>query len=190
MSNYEANFTKAAVDFLTAPETTAAMPPPRPRAPAKKAAAKKAPARQTAAKKVWRNGPEEAAWHENGREQKAEYSVKASRARGLPRRKLDWPRDRARAGARPRDLLAHRPPGARGATHGCGNRSRRGFVDREAARASSGSKKAKARSGGRGGYHVGRLPPTPSVSSFMRWPTISATSCEHWRRRSRSRTGC
>jgi hypothetical protein len=48
----EANFTKAAVDFLTAPEITAARPSPRPRAPAKKAAAKKAPARKTAAKKA------------------------------------------------------------------------------------------------------------------------------------------
>jgi 3-oxoadipate enol-lactonase len=48
----EANFTKTVVDFLTAPETTAARPPPRPRAPAKKAAAKKAPARKTAAKKA------------------------------------------------------------------------------------------------------------------------------------------
>jgi len=48
----EANFTKAALDFLTAPETAAARPPPRPRAPAKKAAAKKAPARKTAAKKA------------------------------------------------------------------------------------------------------------------------------------------
>ena len=60
MSNIEdeANFTKAVVDFLTAPETTAASPPPRSRAPAKKAAAKKAPAskkapaRKTAAKKA------------------------------------------------------------------------------------------------------------------------------------------
>jgi 3-oxoadipate enol-lactonase len=54
MSNIEdeANFTKAAVNFLTAPETTAARPSPRPRAPAKKAAAKKAPARKTAAKKA------------------------------------------------------------------------------------------------------------------------------------------
>jgi 3-oxoadipate enol-lactonase len=48
----EANFTKAVVDFLTAPETPAAKPPPRPRAPAKKAAAKKAPARKSAAKKA------------------------------------------------------------------------------------------------------------------------------------------
>ena len=48
----EANFTKAAVDFLTAPETTAVGPPRRPRAPARKAAAKKAPARKTAAKKA------------------------------------------------------------------------------------------------------------------------------------------
>jgi 3-oxoadipate enol-lactonase len=54
----EANFTKAAVDFLTAPVTTSARRSPRPRAPAKKAAAKKAPAktkapaRKTAAKKV------------------------------------------------------------------------------------------------------------------------------------------
>lgn len=54
MSNIEdeANFTKAAVDFLTAPETTAARPPPRPRAPAKKAAAKRAPAPKAAAKKA------------------------------------------------------------------------------------------------------------------------------------------
>jgi 3-oxoadipate enol-lactonase len=48
----EANFTKTVVDFLTAPETTAAKPPPRPRAPAKKAPAKKAPARKTTAKKA------------------------------------------------------------------------------------------------------------------------------------------
>jgi 3-oxoadipate enol-lactonase len=48
----EANFIKAAVDFLTAPEITAAGPAPRPRAPAKKAEAKKAPARKTAAKKA------------------------------------------------------------------------------------------------------------------------------------------
>ena len=53
MSNIEdeANFTKAAVDFLTAPEITAAGPSPRPSAPARKAAAKKA-ARKTAAKKA------------------------------------------------------------------------------------------------------------------------------------------
>src|SRR5580704_15879198 len=48
----EANFTKAAVDFLTAPETTAVGPPRRPKAPANRAAAKKAPARTTAAKKA------------------------------------------------------------------------------------------------------------------------------------------
>jgi len=60
MSNIEdeANFTKAVVDFLTAPETTAVGPPPPPRAPAQKEAAKKAPARKkapakkTAAKKA------------------------------------------------------------------------------------------------------------------------------------------
>src|SRR5580704_1607675 len=54
MSNIEdeANFTKAAIDFLTAPETTAARSPPRTRAPAKKAAAKKAPAKKTVAKKA------------------------------------------------------------------------------------------------------------------------------------------
>jgi 3-oxoadipate enol-lactonase len=54
MSNIEdeANFTKAAVDFLTAPEISAPRPSPRPRAPAKTAAAKKAPARKTAAKKA------------------------------------------------------------------------------------------------------------------------------------------
>ena len=44
----EANFTKAVVDFLTAPETTAVAP--RPKAPAKKASAKKTPARKTAKK--------------------------------------------------------------------------------------------------------------------------------------------
>ncbi len=47
----EANFTKAVVDFLTAPETTAARPPPRPRAPAKKAAGKKATGKNIAPKK-------------------------------------------------------------------------------------------------------------------------------------------
>jgi 3-oxoadipate enol-lactonase len=60
MSNIEdeENFTKAAVDFLTVPETTAVGAPRRPRAPARKAAAKKAPAskkapaRKTAAKKA------------------------------------------------------------------------------------------------------------------------------------------
>ncbi len=52
MSNIEdeANFTRAVVDFLTTPETAAVRPPPRPKAPAKKAAAAKAPARKTAAK--------------------------------------------------------------------------------------------------------------------------------------------
>jgi 3-oxoadipate enol-lactonase len=56
MSNIEdeANFTTAAVDFLAAPETTAAGPPPRPRAPEKKAAAKIAPARKSAATKARR----------------------------------------------------------------------------------------------------------------------------------------
>ncbi|MGI8568037.1 MAG: 3-oxoadipate enol-lactonase [Methylocella sp.] len=45
MSNIEdeANFTKAAVDFLTAPETTAARPPPRPKSPAKKLRRRKRP---------------------------------------------------------------------------------------------------------------------------------------------------
>jgi 3-oxoadipate enol-lactonase len=54
MSNIEveANFTNAAVDFLTAPDFGAARPSPRPRVPAKKAAARKAPARKTAAKKA------------------------------------------------------------------------------------------------------------------------------------------
>jgi 3-oxoadipate enol-lactonase len=74
MSNIEdeTNFTKAAVEFLTAPETTAAKPSPRPRAPAKTAAAKKAPARKTAAKKAPAKQAvqKEAAWHENGREKK------------------------------------------------------------------------------------------------------------------------
>jgi len=45
----EANFTKAAVAFLTAPETVAVMPRPRRKAPAKKAPAKKAAARNLCA---------------------------------------------------------------------------------------------------------------------------------------------
>src|ERR1700730_19179511 len=54
MSNIEdeANFTTAAVDFLGAPETAAARPRLRPRAPEKKAAAKIAPARKSAAKRA------------------------------------------------------------------------------------------------------------------------------------------
>ncbi|MGH6934621.1 MAG: 3-oxoadipate enol-lactonase, partial [Methylocella sp.] len=54
MSNIEdeANFTKAVVDFLTAPEISAARPTARPRAPARKAAAKKALASKTAARKT------------------------------------------------------------------------------------------------------------------------------------------
>jgi len=39
----EANFTKAAVDFLTAPEAAGAMPSPRLKAPAKKRRRKKCP---------------------------------------------------------------------------------------------------------------------------------------------------
>ena len=57
-----------------------------------------------------------------------------------------------------------------------------------AALASSGSRRARARSNGRG-CHAGRSPPTPSGSSFMRWPTISAISCARWRRPSQSKTG-
>ena len=57
-----------------------------------------------------------------------------------------------------------------------------------AAHASNGSRKARARSIGRG-CHAGRSPPTRCGSSFMRLPTISATSCARWRRPSRSRTG-
>ena len=57
-----------------------------------------------------------------------------------------------------------------------------------AAPASSGSRKARVRSSGRG-CHAGRSQPTRCGSSFMRWPTISATSCARWRRPSRSRTG-
>ena len=57
-----------------------------------------------------------------------------------------------------------------------------------AALASSGSRRARARSNGRG-CHAGRSPPTPSGSSFMRRPTISAISCARWRRPSRSKTG-
>src|SRR5262245_14864034 len=49
-------------------------------------------------------------------------------------------------------------------------------------------KKAKVRSSGHD-CHAGRSQPTPSVSSFMRWPTISVTSCARWRRPNRLRTG-
>jgi hypothetical protein len=51
-----------------------------------------------------------------------------------------------------------------------------------------GSRKAKARSNGRGCRAV-PSPPTPSASSFMRSPTILGISCARWRRRSRSKTG-
>ena len=57
-----------------------------------------------------------------------------------------------------------------------------------AARRSNGSKRARMRSTGRG-CRAGRSPPTPSGSSFTRWPTTSATSCARWRRPSRSSTG-
>jgi Transposase DDE domain group 1 len=45
-------------------------------------------------------------------------------------------------------------------------------------------KEGKAQSSGHGS-HVGRLPPTPSVPSFMHSPTISATACARWRRPNR-----
>ena len=40
--------------------------------------------------------------------------------------------------------------------------------------------KERARSNGRG-CHAGPSPPMRSASSFMRWPTTSATSCARWR---------
>ena len=52
----------------------------------------------------------------------------------------------------------------------------------------SGSRKARDRSSGRD-YHAGRSPPTRCGCSLMRSPTTSVTSCVHWRRPSRSRTG-
>jgi hypothetical protein len=57
-----------------------------------------------------------------------------------------------------------------------------------AARASNGIRRGKARSNGRG-CHAGRSPPTPSVFSFTHSLTISVISYEHWRRPSRSKTG-
>src|ERR1035437_5089697 len=57
-----------------------------------------------------------------------------------------------------------------------------------AGRASNGSRKARARSSGRG-CHAGRSLRTPSGFSFMRSPTISAISCGRSQHRSRSRTG-
>jgi len=56
------------------------------------------------------------------------------------------------------------------------------------AHANNGSRKARVRSSGRG-CRAGRLRPMRCGSSFMRSPTISAISCAHWRRPSRSRTG-
>ncbi len=57
-----------------------------------------------------------------------------------------------------------------------------------AAPANSGSKKAKAQSSGPD-CHAGCSQPTPSASSFMLSPTISATSWAPWQRPSRSGTG-
>jgi Transposase DDE domain group 1 len=48
-------------------------------------------------------------------------------------------------------------------------------------RASSGSKRERARQNGPD-CHVARSPPTPRVSIFMHWLTISAISCARWRR--------
>src|ERR1017187_4172645 len=56
-----------------------------------------------------------------------------------------------------------------------------------AGRASNGSRKATARSSGRG-CHAGRSLLTPSGFSFMRSPTISAISCGRSQHRSRSRS--
>lgn len=47
----EANFTKAVIDFLTAPETALVLPAPRRKAPAKRAPAKKIAAKKRAGKK-------------------------------------------------------------------------------------------------------------------------------------------
>lgn len=48
----EANFTRAVIDFLTAPEAAVKKAPPRRRIAARKAAAKKVPARKTATKRA------------------------------------------------------------------------------------------------------------------------------------------
>ena len=52
----------------------------------------------------------------------------------------------------------------------------------------SGSRKARTPSSGRG-CHAARSPPTPCGFSFMRWPTISPTSCGRWLCRRRSSSG-
>ena len=57
-----------------------------------------------------------------------------------------------------------------------------------AGRASNGSSKARERSSGRG-CHAARSPPTLRVFCFMRWPTISPTSCGRWRCQRRSSSG-
>ena len=83
--------------------------------------------------------------------------IEADRERCLgARRKLDRPRDRARARAWLRDVLAHRPPGARRAAHDCRGRPRRWNVDWDAAQRAAPYRshdKALAHRDGRG-YHA------------------------------------
>jgi hypothetical protein len=57
-----------------------------------------------------------------------------------------------------------------------------------AGHASNRSRRARARSSGRG-CRAERSRPTPCASSFMRSPTTSEISCARWRRPSQSRTG-
>ena len=59
-------------------------------------------------------------------------------------------------------------------------RARRGFLQ-QTRNMRAGSRKARARSNGRGS-RAGRSPRTPFVFSFMPSPTISAISCARWRR--------
>ncbi len=72
----EANFTKAAVDFLTAPEITAARPSPRPRAPAKKAGQRKRPLGRRPRKR-----------HRQKKRQGKKSRPRKPRENGLPRSK-------------------------------------------------------------------------------------------------------
>jgi hypothetical protein len=57
------------------------------------------------------------------------------------------------------------------------------FYNKSVERANNGSRRARARSSGRG-YHVALLLPTRFGFNFMRWPTISVIFCARWRRQS------
>jgi len=77
----EANFTKAAVAFLTAPEPAAVTPRPRRKVPAKKAPAKKA-----AAKKTWRTKTSSRKLVSAKKAPVKKTSVQKLKTKGLPKK--------------------------------------------------------------------------------------------------------